>query len=325
MGRSRKRVIEWAVVLPVLAGMCVAELGLRRYQEALSGDVAHFAEMESIAERTVGGEGLRVLVWGNSTLSQGVDPVRLEAGLEDFLGKPVTVGMIYPDGTVSLEWSYLLRRLVFLPERIPDALVLVFGHGNLRDRPPERSLLRLAAHHVAWADVPQLFREDLPGFEDRASFLVAKASVTYGLRDRIAPRVFDLLIRDYRENAPILLQAQSQPDESRGRAPTFEYLQRILADCSMRDLPLFAALAPHGFAYELEPQASTLLREAGVAVLDARSAVPLSQEFFRDPYHLNAEGRELFTDALIPALGEALHIPLSGRSDRASRLIGERG
>lgn len=306
MSRSRERVVEWAVVLWVLVGMGVAEVGLRRYRDVLSGDVAHFTRMDSIVEHTVAGEGLRVLVWGNSTLAQGVDPSRLEAGLEDLLKRPVTLGLINPDGTVSLEWSYLLRKIVFLPERLPDALVLVFAQGNFLDRPPERSLLRLAAHHVAWRDIPRLFREDLPAFEDRASFLIAKSSVTYGLRDRIAPRVFDMLIPNYRVNAPILLQGPSQLELADRSGPTFEYLKRILADCDRYHLPLFAVPAPLAFDYRLEPEAADILRGAGAEIVDAREAVPHSRELFRDTYHLNGQGRELFTEGLVKALGKAL-------------------
>ena len=305
MSRTRERVVEWAVVLWVLAGMGAAEVGFRRYRDVLSGDVKHFTQMDSIVEHTASGEGLRLLVWGNSTLAQGIDPSLLETGLEEVLRSSVTLGMIYPDGTVSLEWSYLLRKMVFLPEKLPDALVMVLAEGNLLDRPPERSLLRLAAHHVAWEDVPRLFREDLPGFENRASFLIAKSSVTYGLRDRIAPRVFDLFIPNYRVNAPILLQGPSQLEVVGHSGPTFEYLKRILADCRRYDLPLFVVLAPLAFDYELEPEASELLRYAGAEIVDARGVVPQSGELFRDAYHLNGHGRELFTEGLITALGDA--------------------
>jgi hypothetical protein len=299
-------VVEWAVVLWVLVGMGAAEVGLRRYRDVLSGDVKHFTQMDSIVEHTTTGEGLRVLVWGNSTLAQGIDPAFLETGLGNLLKRPVTVGMVYPDGTVSLEWSYLLRKMVFLPEKLPDALVMVLAQGNLLDRPPERSLLRLAAHHVAWEDVPRLFQEDLPGFENRASFLIAKSSVTYGLRDRIAPRVFDLFIPNYRVNAPILLQGPSQVEVVGHSGPTFEYLERILADCRRYDLPLFVVLAPLAFDYELEPEASELLRNAGAEIVDARGTVPQSGELYRDAYHLNGQGRELFTEGLITALGGAV-------------------
>jgi hypothetical protein len=248
------------------------------------------------------------VVAGNSTLAEGLDPVALEAGLEEYLAGPVTVGMIYPDGTTAMEWSFLFKKLIFNPGKLPDALVLVFGNGNLLDRPPERSLLRLAAHHVAWADVPHMFREDMLGFDSRVSFLLGKASVTYGLRDRIAPRVFDLFIPDYQELAPIILQLQDQPADrqTQRRGATYKYFDRILSLVAENDLPLLATLAPQGFEWNLEPPVASRFHDAGIQVLDARGAVPLASEYFRDPYHLNAEGKRLFTNALVPVLGEAL-------------------
>ena len=104
------------------------------------------------------------------------------------------------------------------------------------------------------------------------------------------------------------MRTQDQPGAraTQGRGATYKYLDRLLTYVRENDLSLFAALAPQGFKWSLEAPVTSRFADAGVQVLDARSAVPLAPEYFRDPYHLNATGKRLFTEALVPLLGEAL-------------------
>lgn len=294
---------EWRVVAAVFAGLLVAEVALRTVQNVLSGDVAHLNAADSIVSDLDRAEGLRVLLIGNSLLYRGVDPAQLESLLEAELDREVSIGMVFPDGTLPLEWSYLYRKLVFNPDRLPDVMVMAFGPGHLGDRPAEPQLLRLAAHHVAASDVGMLFERDLTGFEERAEFIVARVSTAFALRDRIAPRVFDRLIPGYRDLAPMLLQA---PNGAVGSAPppepTFEYLGRLLDDASADRVPLIALPMPAPTAYSLHPDASAALRSHGDPVLATLGDLGLEPERFYDGQHLDPAGRTRFTNLVAPLL-----------------------
>ena len=299
---------EWAVVAMVAVGLVMAEAGLRSVQDSLSGDVEHLNQADSIVEAVVEGDGLRLLVIGNSLVFSGVDPLGLESGLERELARDVTVGLVNPDGTGPLEWSYLYRKLLFNEGRLPDVLVMGFGHGHLRDRPPERVLLRLAAHHVDARDIGSLFQRDLTGLEERSAFVLGRVSTAFALRDRIAPRVFDALIPRYRQLAPILLGAppDDRPPEPAETEPTFEYLGRLLDDASKAGLAVVAMPMPAPEPYPVDRGALDAFAERGAPVLRSNVDTGLEPGRFPDRLHLDAEGGERFTRLLALMLADVI-------------------
>lgn len=299
---------ELRVVAMVLCGLIVTEVALRRSQDWLSGDVAHLNQADSIVAAVAAGDGLRVLLGGNSLLFSGVDPAALGSALEAQLGRAVSLGMINPDGTGPLQWSYLYRKLIFIPARMPDVIVLAFGPGHLRDRSPDEELLRLAAHHVDRRDIAMLLRRDLTGLEDRMQFMIARASTAFALRDRLAPRVFDAIIPRYRELAPILLlgpPGDERPDPT-PNVSTFVFLERLLEDASRSGLPMLAMPMPSPDVYQVDQGAAALFRAYGVEVLGTQVDIALEPERFPDGAHLDELGKERFTAFLAPLLSSTL-------------------
>lgn len=299
---------EWKVLAVVFCGLLATELTLRAAQDTLSGDVEHLNRADSIVRAVAEGDGLRILLVGNSLLFSGVDPTALESEVEAQLDRPVSLGMIHPDGTGPMQWSYLYRRLVFGPGLLPDVMVVAFGPGHLRDRSPESELLRLAAHHVDSPDIGMLLRNDITGLDEQMQFLLARVSTTFALRDRLAPRVFDAIIPRYRELAPILLRAPA-PDERAGATPsrpTYVFLERLLEDASRAGLPLLAMPMPAPTAYEVDSGAASLFRVHGVDVLPTNVDIRLEPARFPDQAHLDEQGKQRFTAFLGPRLSATL-------------------
>ncbi len=297
---------EWRVLALVAVGMLLAEVGLRFGETSLSGDMAHLDQMETRVKDMLDGEGFRVLLVGNSLLLRGVDPDLLAARLTEEGDGPVSVGMVHPDGTTPLEWSYFLRKLVFNPSDTPDAMVLAFGPGHLSDRPASAALLRLAAHHVDGADVPGLLREELTDVESRSQFVLARASRVFALRDRIAPRVLDALVPRYRELAPILLRSPGRAASAGPSTPTFRYLERILEDAETAGVSVILIPMPAPEEYSVEAGALALASRFGVPVLDPSVDGRLDPARFPDGEHLDPLGMRLLTESLAPVLADAL-------------------
>lgn len=318
MARLRELLaVEGPTLVALLGLLVVIEVGFRLGGDRLSGDVAHMDDMSEIARDVAEAPGLRILFVGNSLLGEGVEPRLLEQLLADSLGQPVRVGVIRPDGSSPLEWSYLLDRYVFEAGRIPDLLVVPFGPGHLFDRPGREAVLRLAAHHVSKRDVPALLSRDLSGFENRAQFFVARFSRAFALRDRLQPRVLDVLIPDYRELAPMILRADPAPEAgseaSSARAPavavaepavsgsrllSLDQIGRIEDRAAEFDLPLLLLAMPQGVPWNLDPRVSAHVEGLQPGLLDFRRELNLPAERFPDGQHMDPEGRERFTRML---------------------------
>ncbi len=319
MARLRELMsVEGRTLLALLGLLIAVEVAFRLGGDRLSGDVAHMQEMSQIAQDVDEASGLRILFVGNSLLGEGVDPGLLAELLGDSIARDVHVGVIRPDGSSPLEWSYLLDRYVFEAGRTPDLLVVPFGPGHLFDRRGREAVLRLAAHHVSNRDIPELLQRDLPGFENRAQFFIARLSRAFALRDRLQPRVLDVLIPDYRELAPMILRAdggdQPGPADEASAAPspegnatpvvsgqrllTLDQLARIADRAEAEGLPLMLLAMPQGRPWEMDPIVEGFMAGREPGLLDFRRELNLPAERFPDGQHMDAEGRERFTRML---------------------------
>lgn len=298
------------VPLMVVGALVVVEGGLRAIEPRLSGDIAHLDAAPSIVSDLVEAEGLRVLVAGNSLVAEGVDTADLESGLEDGLGRAVSIGGVWPDGTTPLEWDYLHRRLFARVDGAPDVLMLAFGPGHLPDRPAEPNAIRLARHHVADAELGEVLGNDLRDVESRSQFALARLFAAFGLRDRVATRVLAEVIPHYREQSPrSLLGGGGEAEGSADGAmsdPTFRHLENLLSTYDAMGTRVVLVQMPAPTSYEIEPGAAALLDEWGGVLVDVNPVSGITPERLPDGEHLDPEGRALFTEALLPALVEVL-------------------
>lgn len=306
LGRLKSEVAAGVVILALLVG---AEATLRREGARLSGDVAHLLEVDDITERVGTGPGRSVLLWGNSLIGAGVDPAQLRGMLSEALDDSVRVGAVRPDGSGPLEWRYLFRRSVVRRDLRADLLVLGVGPGHLFDRPPSQALDRLAAHHLASGDIPELFASDVVDLESRASFLFSRLSRARSLRDRIRDRVLTALVPGYREIAPVLLAPPAPPPGSPPPTRTYGQLRRFLDEVSAAGIPIVAVVMPAPESWPLEPEVAREMARVGAVVLDVRELASLPPARFPDGEHLDAAGRETFTAALAPRLAALLQGP----------------
>jgi hypothetical protein len=319
MARIRELMaVEAPTLLALLGLLVVIEVGFRLGGDRLSGDIAHMEEMSEITRDVYEAPGFRILFVGNSLLGEGVDAGLLGELLGDSLGRDVYVGVIRPDGSSPLEWSYLLDRYVFEMGRTPDLLVVPFGPAHLFDRRGREAVLRLAAHHVSTRDIPNLLDRDLTGFESRAQFFIARLSRAFALRDRLQPRVLDMLIPDYRELAPMILRAKgpqapttegttsADSERAQGADPvvsgtrlfTLDQVGRIADRSEAAGLPFLLLAMPQGRPWDLDPRVDDFVTGRDPGLLDFRRELNLPAERFPDGQHMDAEGRERFTRML---------------------------
>jgi hypothetical protein len=307
------RLTETRVAVCLVLFLLALEGFFRVSGARLSADAVKIEKIAEVAAKLHLASPPRVLMLGNSILAAGVDTARLQAGMNvEQEARDWAVEAVTPDSSHVTIWDYLYSRYFVGPDQAPEELVLVTGRMHLVDAPA--NLSHLAAYYVANRDLGRFFAEDTQSLEQRLEFLLGRWYAPMRFRQRVSPRVFDVLLPNYQENWHILNQAslntplavrKHEGDE----AATTRHLGHLLNLAREKGTRVTVVLAPMPKPYELHPAVQLKLEEAGVRVVDVNPVPGLGEAHFADADHLNEAGKELFTEALIPALAKVLSIP----------------
>lgn len=307
------RLTETRVALCLVLFLLALEGFFRASGARLSADVVKIERIGQVAARLSREAAPRALLLGNSILGAGVDTARLQAGMNADQGaRGWTVEAVTPDSSHATVWDYLMSRYFAGPDLMPEELVLLTGRMHLVDAPA--NLSHLAAYYVANRDLGRFFEEDTHSLEQRLEFVLSRWYAPMRFRQRVSPRVFDVLLPNYQENWYILNQASLNTPlavrKDGGDEPaTTRHLEHLLKQAREKGTRVTVVMAPMPKAYTLHPAVQRMLDQAGVRVVDVNPVPGLGEAHFADADHLNEAGKELFTEALIPALAKALRAP----------------
>ncbi len=234
-----------------------------------------------------------VLLVGNSLLIHDVDMKKLERRLSpDQHAQQLAI-----QATTYYDWYYGLRGLLA---------------GGAR---PDRVVVCLEARHIVLSSVrSEMFayylmkRQDL--FDVRRSLhltgteafdlLVANTSIFYALRKELRQVLLQLLLPELPQLTAMIARApKPQPDPVALRTIGAERLTALRELMMNSQAEFVLVLMP-----PIEPESSEILRqvskEVGVRMLMPLSRDALTDEDYQpDGYHLNQQGRDKFTEALI--------------------------
>lgn len=297
---SRVTRTEVKVVLLVLAGLGLLEVGMRGIEARLSKDVAHlraFPEIAESLEDETAPTDLKVLFLGNSLTRHGVAPevFREEVGSQ---GVAIATACVHPDNTALADWYYAYLNFFEREDRLPDVLIIGFEGGHLRDA-PTRHPNRLARYYDCRTDNrDDLVRFDLPTFEDRAAFLLAGHSAMYSNRDRIERRVLDLLIPGYRDGIQQLNHYQVSETERRAPTPQYDRLRKLIEHTKRAGVDLILAAMPIADPYQLDAELLEVVAETGTRLIDCRNVPGMVPDMFPDGIHMTAEASQIYSSYL---------------------------
>lgn len=307
------RLTETRVALCLVLFLLALEGFFRASGARLSADAVKIERIGQVAAKLNRAAPPRVLMLGNSILGAGVDTARLQTGMNESPdAREWDVEAVTPDSSHVTIWDYLVSRYFVGPGLMPEELVLVTGRMHLVDAPA--NLSHLAAYYVANRDLARFFAEDTHSFEQRLEFLLGRWYVPMRFRQRVSPRVFDVLLPNYQENWHILNQASLNTPlavrKGRGDEPaTTRHLAHLLKQAEEKGTRVTVVLAPMPKPYTLHPAVQSMLDQAGVRVVNVNPVPGLGESHFADADHLNEAGKALFTEALIPALAKTLRAP----------------
>jgi hypothetical protein len=248
------------------------------------------AEVNALARPQAQGASPTLLLAGNSLLLNGLDYPRLRAELS-----PEARAVRYTvEGTTYLDWYYGLRRLFAegaRPARVALCLNLAqaIDHGIRGD---------YSARHLFLAqDLPSVAREAGLDHTKASGLFFAHWSAFYADRATIRNYILNRSDPSYVQvmNGLVFLPPHLPPKD--------EALQQ--ARLRLRALALLCRRYQVEFILIVPPSQTPrdeLLAQAGKLEnipVDVPVAIgSLGAEYFRDGFHLNAEGARLFTDAL---------------------------
>lgn len=308
------------MVALVLVALAACELVVRLREQSLSLDVRHIRQIPDISARLAGGDGLlRVLFIGNSMTRYGVEPEIVEREMSAHGVAPLRLERVFPDATALPDWYYAFKRYFDAPRRAPDVLVVCFAANDLQDSQPIHSW-RLAQYYTTFADVPEVFREDIRDFDSRAEFLLSDASAAFANRTRVRERALDIFIPNYRETAQQINRTQqTQAGERLARAqPTYRRLARLGQLAGSRGVRVILVAMPERIEYELDPGLQPAAEAAGMTLIDSRAGHGLKPDSYVDEMHLGEGGARIYSEFLARQLAPKLQGILDAKRQAAT-------
>lgn len=296
---------EARVVLSLLALLAALEVMFCISGHHLSHDIENIREISRTAKTLAAAPPQRVLFVGNSITQAGLDPALFAAEAKQHGADPqLSIYTAYPDSSHATIWDYLLDRYFIEPGQLPEDVVIVTGRVHLLDAPTNQA--QLGAYYVSWSDVPYYLRHDAPPADSMIEFMLGKSLTLMTLRNRVSPRLFNVLLPYYQENWFILNRAAmkgalvAKPD-TQSEAPT-THLKHLVQSLKQRGVRLTVVAAPMPHPYVLHRSVAAALAQEQIDVVDLNPIPGLTAEHFADEDHLNNLGKEIFTRALSAAL-----------------------
>lgn len=295
---------EWRVVAFVALVVLTAEAGMRLFESYVSRNFTNMRNLPAVAEAMKKHDGEKIAVVGNSLTARAVDGEMLAAGLKAGGMKNPETFFLTPDGSSIIEWDYAFRRYFTNRGAVPDILLLGTGEFHLRDESGRAS--RLGALFVDDQDIGRAWREDLPDWEQKCEFLIARFSVLHAARSRVKPHIFGRLIPHYfdmeqwiNHQRYIVAMRNGAPagsSESHGHLAAF---LRLLREKGVKTT-VFSITLPKD--YQVSESALKVIKDEGGQWLDLSSRDGFPTERFPDGYHLDQQGTRLFTQRLVEVL-----------------------
>lgn len=280
--------------------MLMLEGASRQLGHRLSADLRHLEGLDEAADRLARpgtGDG-RLLIVGNSLAREGVDTGWVKRRFSE-------VEMFVPDGSSVVEWSWGLRKYFLSAGARPDEIWVLTGRAHLLDQPlpPEK----LGGYYIGVDDLAAAARAQ-PDTEGACRLLLGWASRLFAIRDRVRPIVGYRYLPGFAEAWPAVAAPKVARVDGGNASPAGSpdadvtaSLRRLLDGAEMIAAPVTVVWVPLPDAYEPPSPVLGTLEARGTRWIDLSRLEGLDGDRFPDGYHLDREGAEIFTSALLEA------------------------
>jgi len=285
------RYVVWIhLTLSTLIVFCLATEALTRFGFAHVSRIEARISTDYRAARSIRSEKSSVLLIGNSLLLEGLDYPRLRRSLAGH-----AEAIVFPiEQTQYLDWYYGMRRL-FDEGSQPKTVILCMSTEHLISP-------RIRGDYSAYylfrlSDIPQIRRDIGYDLTKTSSLVLSRFSLFYAGRSSLRNFLLHRTDPAYAEMLQriAITKAHFPPDEeiertAEDRVSAFERL------CSLHGARFAFLLAP-GFGPGEGPL-ETAGERSHTTIMVPFQLNQLGTDKFRDGFHLNATGAQMFTDKL---------------------------
>jgi len=300
---------EHRVFISLLVILLLIELGIRLFEDHLSGNIHHIFSIPDIASQVDHyHKGPAVVFLGNSLTNNAIDPGLIDRLFQHRLANPTQTTKVTPDGTALSDWYCIYQNQLMPLDNPPSYIVIGFAWAQLSDQYPINPT-RLGGFFCKTADVNSLAQTGLARHQQFLRFLAGAISHVYVNREAIRNRVLDALIPEYETYTQQLNQTEaSRQDNAAADRKKYSYdlLTRLLHSIHQSGTRVILMAMPVVNDYPLDPALLAISRKLQVPLLDVRHVDGLNDAMFKDSIHLNPTGRSRFskyiTDQIAPYL-----------------------
>lgn len=297
------------MLFTVLVALAVCELAMRTTTPSLSTDVAGIEDLPRMAKELHDQDGLRVLFLGNSLTGYGADTTAFEEEWRRHSITPIHCERASADGTNLTNWYYLFESHFADRGLPPDAVVIGFGIVHVGDD-AQADPKQLGRSGIHLEHVPELFANDLTGFEVRSEFLLARILWLFGEQPRLKRKLLGWLLPYYPAGERAINAANYDGEDiplaaaKNLKQTTYRRLQRMIDLLRASHVRGVFVAMPRRESYPLDDDIRRTIEEGGMTFVDLRSIPDLHPANFLDEMHLNAAGARIYSRTLARVLAE---------------------
>jgi len=301
---------EYRVVAGLLIAVVAIELLLRVTEEHLSDNIAHIFSIPSIIKEVDSNYYKGLIFLGNSLTYSAVH----SSTVDDILNKKddglYKSFKIIPDNSALAEWYCIYQNQFGKIKQQPKTIIIGFAWDQISDQ----SLIkpaRLGAFFCKQDDLDPLSVTALGHHIKQLQFYAGYISHMYVNREAIRNRLLEPVIPDYLVFTRLINQANNQNTQKDGENEfqyTYQLFTKLAENIKAASSDIILMAMPVKQAYAIDENLVRLTQDLGVPLIDMRNTGLITIDMYKDPIHLNPEGREIFSNLLAQKLGYLLEI-----------------
>lgn len=312
----RREIPVWLAVALVFVAM---EAAFRLIGARVSDNLARVEQIPQQARTLAAATARpRVLMLGNSLTIKGIDDARFRQETSAALDRDLAYERIALYGADTTEWYWIVDQQFASTSHMPDVIVVNIDDDFAKDIPTTRSR-RLALYFPVFSR-PFVPAVDIPTFESRAEFVLAKFSQAYSRAKNLGVVALGKLT-PHGEAGSEWVRVRLGNRVRKGAAdiesppPSYERLRRLAELARRHDARMVCVFMPHREPYEITGELRRTLADAGATLVDLRDPGGVAPLHFDDDRHLTpTEGASRFTPAYARRLAEEFSAWTSSRS-----------
>lgn len=295
---------EKYVLLVILSFILLLEIGIRIFEDKLSGNIEHIHTIPNLIESLKNDERQNKFIFlGNSLTNNAIDKHQIDSSLST--KAPSQTIKITPDGTAISDWICIYKKYINISP-VTSTIIIGFAWDQLSDQFPIDAK-RLGGYFCRIGSIQNLTETGLTDHRQFLRFLAGKTSHIYVNREAIRNRVLDIAIPHYKNITQDMNKGINPTNAENKKKLTYNTFIRLIDSIKNDNLKIIIMAMPVIEDYDLDSDLIKLIQQLNIEFYDMRKIVELDESMFLDPIHLNESGRRKFSDVVIKKINTEIN------------------